>query len=130
MRSPRAPRFPLMRIRFAFAGYRWVSRLDSRYSARYQGHQVPGDYNRKQYVDARQQFFASAAPAVDAQRQGEKLHQQQASQGMGGVAEGEANQWVGFLDAVQQEGHGGQEIQHLQIRILDKQLIHLWALSL
>jgi hypothetical protein len=31
---------------------------------------------------------------------------------------------------VQQEGHSGQEIQHLQIRILDKQLIHLWALSL
>jgi len=93
--------------------------LDGGESARDQGHKVPRHYDRKQDIDAGQESFASAAPAVEAQRQREHLYEQEAAPGMRGVAQRETHQGIGFLDAVQQEGHSGQEIQHLQVRILE-----------
>lgn len=94
-------------------------KLDGGESARDQGDQVPGHHDRKQDIDAGEESLTAAAPAVEAQSQREHLHEQEAAPGMRGVAQREAHYGIGFLDAVQQEGHSSQEIQHLQIGILE-----------
>ena len=98
-----------------------------RQTPRNQRHQIPRHHNRKQYVYPRQQPMPTAPPAVKPQPQRQHFHRQQPPQRMRRKPHREPHHRIALLYPAQQESERRQQIQHLQVGILYKQLIHVGA---